>query len=87
VGNPNVRLVPASGVVLVSPSKKNAVHPAPLDKAAYRQRNRIERLFAKIKGFRRVATRHEKLKETFVGLLYLVFGFVRLRAINIVNRD
>ena len=70
----------------MSPSKKNAVHPVPLDKAAYRQRNRIERLFAKIKEFRRVATRYEKLKETFVGLLYLVFGFVRLRAINIVNR-
>ncbi len=85
-GQPQRQACAALGVVLVSPSKKNAVHPVPLDKAAYRQRNRIERLFAKIKEFRRVATRYEKLKETFVGLLYLVFGFVRLRAINIVNR-
>ena len=85
-GQPQREACAELGVVLVSPSKKNAVHPVPLDKAAYRQRNRIERLFAKIKEFRRVATRYEKLKETFVGLLHLVFGFVRLKAINIVNR-
>ena len=76
----------ALGVELVSPSKKNAAHPVPLDKAAYRERNRIERLFAKAKEFRRVATRYEKLKETFLGLLHLVFGFIRPRAKLNVNR-
>lgn len=85
-GQPQREACAALGVVLVSPSKKNAVAPVSLDKAAYRQRNRIERLFAKIKEFRRVATRYEKLKETFIGLLHLVFGFVRLRAINVVNK-
>jgi len=85
-GQPQRDACAALEVVLVSPSKKNAVAPVPLDKAAYSQRNRIERLFAKIKEFRRVATRYEKLKETFVGLLHLVFGFVRLRTINNVNR-
>ncbi len=85
-GQPQREVCAALGVELVSPSKKNAVHPVPLDKAAYRERNRIERLFAKAKEFRRVATRYEKLKETFLGLLHLVFGFIRLRAKYNVNR-
>ncbi len=48
---------------------------------AYRERNRVERFFAKMKQFRRAATRYEKLEVTFTGFLNLVFGFIRLRAI------
>ena len=50
----------------------------------YPERNRVERFFAKMKQFRRVATRPEKLEVTSGGFLNLVFGFIRLRAI--VNR-
>lgn len=85
-GKPQRGACEALGVKLVSPSKVNAKEPIPLDEEAYRQRNRVERLFAKLKEFRRVATRYEKLKETFLGLLHLVLGFIRLRSINIVNR-
>jgi transposase len=38
-----------------------------------------ERLFGKAKQFRRVATRYEKLKVTYLGLLHLILGFIRLR--------
>ena len=62
------------------PAKANRVDPEPLDRAAYRERNRVERLFAKLKEFRRVATRYEKLKETFLGMIHLALGFIRLRA-------
>ncbi len=68
------------------PAKSNAVDPQPLDKQANRERNRIERLFGKAKEFRRVATRYEKLKAGFLGLIHLVFGFIRLRAKTNVNR-
>jgi transposase len=51
----------------------------------YRERNRVERLFAKTKQFRRVATRYEKLKATYLGLLHLVLGFLRLRKRTNVN--
>jgi transposase len=51
----------------------------------YRERNRVERLFGKAKQFRRVATRYDKLKATYLGLLHLVFGFIRLRAKTNVN--
>lgn len=84
-GKPQRRACKKLGVKLVSPSKVNAKDPIPLDEAAYQQRNRIERLSAKLKEFRRVATRYEKLKETFLGLLHLVLGFIRLRSINNVN--
>jgi transposase len=51
----------------------------------YRERNRVERLFGKAKQFRRIATRYEKLKATFLGLLHLVLGFIRLRSQTNVN--
>jgi transposase len=51
----------------------------------YQERNRVERLFGKAKQFRRVATRYEKLKATYLGLLHLVLGFLRLRRLTNVN--
>ena len=55
------------------------------DPDGYRERNRVERLFGKAKQFRRVATRYDKLKATYLGLLHLVFGFIRLRRHSNVN--
>ena len=66
------------------PGKSNQAEPAEVYPEAYRERNKVERLFAKMKQFRRAATRYDKLKATFRGILQLVFGFIRLRAI--VNR-
>ena len=85
-GKPQREACAKLGVEIVVPSKSNAVDPRPLDEEAYRQRNRIERLFGKAKEFRRVATRYEKLKATFLGMIQLVFGFIRLRAKINVNR-
>lgn len=55
------------------------------DPKGYRERNRIERLFGKVKQFRRIATRYEKLKATYLGFLHLVLGFIRLRSQKTVN--
>ena len=46
------------------------------DRELYRQRNRIERFFNKIKAFRRIATRYDKLRNTFFAALYLVSAFL-----------
>ena len=51
----------------------------------YRGRNRVERLFCKLKQFRRVATRYDKLRVTYLGLLHLVLGFIRPRRLTNVN--
>lgn len=55
------------------------------DPEGYRERNRVERLFCKAKQFRRVATRYDKLKGTYLGLLHLVLGFISLRKRTNVN--
>lgn len=80
------RACQAIGAFAVIPAKANRVDPEPLAEAAYRERNRVERLFAKLKEFRRVATRYEKLKATFLGMIHLVLGFISLRARTNVNR-
>lgn len=41
------------------------------DKARYKNRNQVERFFARLKIFRRVATRYEKLIPTFAGFVWL----------------
>jgi transposase len=64
------------------PNRKNRIDPWPYDKEGYKQRNRVERLFCKMKQFRRVATRYEKLKVTFLGMIQIVLGFIRLRRIQ-----
>jgi transposase len=73
------------GIHTVIPNKANRVDPWPFDAAVYQERNRVERLFAKLKQFRRVATRYEKLKVTFLGMVHLTLGFIRLRKSVNVN--
>lgn len=41
------------------------------DRRRYRNRNQVERFFARIKQFRRVATRYEKTAENFAGFVWL----------------
>jgi transposase len=53
---------------------------------AYRTRNRIERFFAKLKQFHRIATRYDKLKTTFLGFLNLACGMIRLRQLIAIKR-
>ena len=73
------------GIAPQIPSRKNRAEPWACDPASYRERNRIERLFAKLKQFRRVATRYEKRKSMFLGVLHLALGFIRLRKVTNVN--
>ena len=46
-------------------------HPYPLDRAAYKRRNVIERLFCKLKNWRRVATRYDRLARNYLSGLAL----------------
>ena len=49
------------------------------DKELYRDRNRVERFFNKLKQFRRIATRFDKLRKTFFAAVYLVAAFLIVR--------
>jgi transposase len=68
----------------VIPNKKSRKELWPWDEVmqeTYKERNRVERAFSKEKQFRRFATRYEKLKEVFLGLVRLVFGFIHVKKI------
>lgn len=85
-GTPQRAACTDRGVEPVIPPKSNRVEPEEYDTVAYRQRNRIERLFAKLKEFRRIATRYDKHKRMFCGWLHLVLGFICLRSRTNVNK-
>lgn len=61
-----------NGIEPVIPSKKDRKHPIPHDPIKYKQRNLIERLFNKLKNWRRIATRYDKTAESFLGFVCLV---------------
>lgn len=50
----------------VIPSTTSRAAPIPYDTGLYRSRNRIERMWARIKDFRRVATRYDKLARNYL---------------------
>lgn len=52
----------AEAVIPCNPTRKRLI---PYDAIAYRQRNLIERMFGRIKDFRRIATRYDKLARNF----------------------
>jgi transposase len=53
-------------VEAVIPSSARRKPPIPHDPTAYRQRNLIERMFSRLKDFRRIATRYDKLATNFL---------------------
>jgi transposase len=57
------------GFIPVIPPRKNRLHPWQYDKAMYRKRNEIERLFRRLKAFRRIFSRFDKLDVVFLAFL------------------
>jgi transposase len=54
------------GIGVVIPRRKDEKRHGPFDRAAYRQRNVVERLIARLKQFRRVATRYDKRAANYL---------------------
>ncbi|NMG07788.1 IS5 family transposase [Brasilonema sp. UFV-L1] len=59
------------GIRLTIPRKSNEPRRGKFDKSIYRQRNRVERCFNRLKQFRRVATRYEKNAQNYLAMLTL----------------
>ena len=55
----------AKGIEPCIPSSKSRKIPYPYDKDLYRQRHKVENLFAKLKDWRRIATRYDRCAHTF----------------------
>lgn len=60
------------GITPVIPPKANRLVQRETDFALYRERNLVERFFCKLKGFRAIATRYDKLATTFLAAVQLV---------------
>ena len=55
----------------VIPPRKNRTQDRDFDRTLYKERNLIERLFRRLKDFRRVATRYEKLDRHFAAMIMI----------------
>ena len=64
-GDETRQLVPDLGLTPVVPPKSNRRNPWQYNKQIYKRRNEIARLFCRLKGFRRICSRFEKLDIMF----------------------
>lgn len=64
------------GTKPVIPNKSNRKQPFSFDKKSYKQRHRIENAFCRLKDFRRIATRYDRLARNFLASVYLVATIV-----------
>ena len=67
------------GYMPVVPPKQNRLAPWAYDQALYKRRNEIERVFRRLKGFRRIFTRFEKLDVMFVAFINFALIIEALR--------
>jgi transposase len=59
------------GATPVIPNKSNRIALHSFNKRAYKGRNVIERCFCRLKDFRRIATRYDKLARNFLAAIQL----------------
>ena len=78
-GDETLRLARELGYTPVVPPNPNRLNPWDYDQVAYRRRNEIERLFRRLKGYRRVFCRFDKLDVLFTGFIVLALIVEALR--------
>ena len=78
-GNETRQLVLDLGFIPVVPPKSNRVEPWQYDREMYKRRNEVERLFRRLKGFRRIFSRFEKLDVMFMAFIHFALIIEALR--------
>ena len=66
------------GIKPCIPPRSNRRNPSPYSKPSYRRRHVVENFFERIKNFRRVSTRYDKLAETYLGFVCLASTIVAM---------
>ncbi len=64
------------GTKPVIPNKSNRKQPFSFDRKSYKQRHRIENAFCRLKDFRRIATRYDRLARNFMASICLVAAII-----------
>ena len=70
------------GFTPVVPPLSSRIQPWEYDRAMYKRRNEIERLFRRLKGFRRIFSRFEKLDVMFIGFITFALIVKAMRSVN-----
>lgn len=73
-----VKHIEALGAKAVIPPLSTRKNPRPVDWAQYANRHLVERFFARLKQFRRAATRYDKLAARFLSFIHLAAAFIWL---------
>ena len=76
---PLLELISRTGAVPVIPPRSNRKSPRSYDSHLYRERHLVECLIGKIKHFRRVFSRFDKLANRYLGFLHLVGALIWIR--------
>ena len=71
--------IEAQGAAPNIPDRSNRKERHCFSRARYRERNRIERFFNRIKHFQRIATRYEKLAANYLAMIKLAATRIWLR--------
>ena len=74
--NEFVALIEASGMEAVIPPRSNRKSPRAYNEALYRERNIVERFINKLKNYRRIACRFDKLAQRYLGFLQFSAAFM-----------
>ncbi|WP_225063168.1 IS5 family transposase [Komagataeibacter rhaeticus] len=74
--DPLIEKIEERQITPVIPSRKNRRDPREISFRLYKNRNIIERFFARLKQFRGIATRYDKLKSTFLAAVQLVSAII-----------
>ena len=73
-GNETRQLALDLGYTPVVPPKSTRIEPWEYDREMYKRRNEVERLFRRLKGYRRIFSRFEKLDVMF--LAFICFALI-----------
>lgn len=76
--DPLIDTLTERGITPVIPPKANRKTPRPCDFALYCERNLVERFFNKLKHFRAIATRYDKLAKNFLAGVQLASAIILL---------
>ncbi len=74
-----IDVIEADGAIAVIPSRSNRVEQRELDKHLYKERHLVECFINKIKWYRRIFSRFEKLAVRYFGFLNFVSTLIWLR--------
>jgi transposase len=81
-GNETRQLALDLGFIPVVPPLSTRLQPWEYNREMYKRRNEIERLFRRLKGFRRIFSRFEKLDVMFIAFIHFALIFEALRSVN-----